>query len=116
MFYLYKVLNVNKYYIRFRLVYILTHIFIYHQLQEIVIKYSDEALEETKEECYPGSPCITSFFTPSIRISLINPQKERKKLCDVYISLTKTVSPSDIVSYIAKKCKHIKGISKFLHI
>ncbi|XP_014609108.1 PREDICTED: leucine--tRNA ligase, cytoplasmic [Polistes canadensis] len=45
------------------------------ELHEIIIKYTDEAPEKTKEECCPGFPYINFSLKPSVQMCLINPQK-----------------------------------------
>ncbi|XP_078041330.1 leucyl-tRNA synthetase [Augochlora pura] len=43
-------------------------------LANIVIKYTDEAPEKTREECCPGSPYM-NFFNPGLSVCVTNPQK-----------------------------------------
>lgn len=41
-------------------------------MDEIDVKYTDEAQDKTKEDCCPGNPFITFLVTPSISMQFIN--------------------------------------------
>lgn len=82
-------------------------IFIYHQLHDIVIKYTDEAPEKTKEECCPGAPYMNFSAKPIVSLYIINPQS-CSNLLELSMEIS-TVTVADIVSYIVKQNKHIKG-------
>ncbi|XP_071570037.1 leucine--tRNA ligase, cytoplasmic [Temnothorax nylanderi] len=75
-------------------------------LHDIVIKYTDEAPEKTREECCPGAPYMNFFAKPIVSICIINPQS-CSNLLELSMEIS-TVTAADIVSYIAKQNKHIK--------
>ncbi|KAL6254270.1 hypothetical protein P5V15_014885 [Pogonomyrmex californicus] len=75
-------------------------------LHDIIIKYTDEAPEKTKEECCPGAPYINFFIKPVISVRLINPQS-CSSLFELSMEIS-TITAKDIISYIVKQNKHIK--------
>ncbi|XP_034937128.1 leucine--tRNA ligase, cytoplasmic [Chelonus insularis] len=79
-------------------------------LDEIEIKYTDEASEKTKEECCPGSPYMNFSSTPGVFIRAINPQK-CSGLFSVNIKLSNGTTAADVAGKIAKDNKRIKDSS-----
>lgn len=75
-------------------------------LHDIVIKYTDEAPEKTKEECCPGAPYMNFSAKPIVSLYIINPQS-CSNLLELSMEIS-TVTVADIVSYIVKQNKHIK--------
>ncbi|XP_011877441.1 PREDICTED: leucine--tRNA ligase, cytoplasmic isoform X2 [Vollenhovia emeryi] len=75
-------------------------------LQDIVVKYTDEAPEKTREECCPGAPYMNFSATPIVSINLVNPQS-CSNLLELSMAIL-TVTAADMVSFIAKQHKHIK--------
>jgi len=88
----------------------LLYFFIYHQIHDIVIKYTDEATEKTREECCPGAPYINFFVKPIVLkpIYIINPQS-CSNLFELSMQIS-TATVADIVFHIVKENKHIKGM------
>lgn len=109
--YLKNTLGVSKHHIIFfsllSLLLYIYYIFIYYQLQDIVIKYTDEAPEKTREECCPGAPYMTFSAKPMVPIHIINPQS-CSSLFEVSMKIS-TATVADIVSHIVKQSIHIKG-------
>ncbi|XP_018406074.1 PREDICTED: leucine--tRNA ligase, cytoplasmic [Cyphomyrmex costatus] len=77
-------------------------------LYDIVIKYTDEATEKTREECCPGAPYINFFAKPIVYkpICIINPQS-CSNLFEVSMKIS-SATVADIVSHIVKENSHIK--------
>lgn len=83
---------------------------IYTQLDKIVIKYTDEASEKTKEECCPGAPYMSfSKAKPLVPIYISNPQS-CNGLFELCITISQDDTVADVVSRIVKQYNHIKGI------
>ena len=82
------------------------------QLEKLVIKYTDEAPEKTKEECCPGNPYISFSVEPGIFINISN-QDACNGLFRKLIKIVEGDNISNIVSQIAKGNKQIEGIVKF---
>lgn len=76
-------------------------------LDDIIIKYTDEALEKTREECCPGAPYMNFSSKPVVSICLVNPQ-----CCSNLLELPmkiSTVTAADIASHVVKQNRaHIK--------
>lgn len=83
--------------------------FTHNQLDEIIIKYTDEAPEKTKEECCPGAPYMSFSKKTAVPVHIVNPQSN-SGLFEESISVSQADTASDIASRIAKHYKHIKGI------
>lgn len=85
------------------------------QLEQIEIKYTDEAPEKTKEECCPGAPYMSFSTRPGLSITVINRQK-----CTGFLSKTIKLSDGDtaanISTRIAKDNKLIKGTNVLLNV
>lgn len=83
---------------------------IYCQLEHIVIKYTDKAPEKTKEGCSPGFPYMNFSTKPALLMRMINPQIY-SGLFELSVNVSFAANTvEDIVSYIVKEYKHIKGI------
>ncbi|KAG7204947.1 hypothetical protein KM043_005335 [Ampulex compressa] len=97
-----EVLEQNKNYLRNTL-----------ELEEILIKNTDEAPEKTKEECCPGSPYISFFVKPGVQIKVLNPQK-----CIGLFRMITKISTLDtaanVISRILKENKQIKDASSVM--
>ncbi|EFN76201.1 Leucyl-tRNA synthetase, cytoplasmic [Harpegnathos saltator] len=76
-------------------------------LDEITIKYTDEAPERTKRECCPGAPYMDFFDKAAIPVRIINPQSYCG-LFELSINVSQADTASDIVSRIVKQYKCIK--------
>ncbi|XP_032668298.1 leucine--tRNA ligase, cytoplasmic isoform X2 [Odontomachus brunneus] len=76
-------------------------------LHEIIIKYTDEAPEKTKEECCPGAPYMSFSKKTAVPVHIINPQSNCG-LFELSINVSQADTASDVVSRIAKHYKHIK--------
>ncbi|XP_012534882.1 leucine--tRNA ligase, cytoplasmic [Monomorium pharaonis] len=74
-------------------------------LYDIIIKYTDEAPEKTREECCPGAPYI-NFSASSVTMFITNPQM-CSNLFEVSMKIS-TVTATDIISYIVKQNNYIK--------
>lgn len=81
----------------------------FKQLEEIVIKYTDEAPEKTKEECCPGAPYMSFSKKLAVSIQIINPQS-CCGLFEVSVDISQADTAANVVSRIVKVYKHIKGI------
>lgn len=79
------------------------------QLDEIIIKYTDEAPEKTKEECCPGVPYISFSTKPAVSISAINPQVG-SGLFKLRVKVSQGDTAVDIASNIVKQNKSMKGM------
>ncbi|XP_047345994.1 leucine--tRNA ligase, cytoplasmic isoform X1 [Vespa velutina] len=77
------------------------------ELSEIIIKYTDEAPEKTKEECCPGSPYINFVVKPSVLLSLMNPQKY-VGLFSINLKIYENDAVSNLIKLILQEHKHIK--------
>ncbi|XP_076749631.1 leucyl-tRNA synthetase [Xylocopa sonorina] len=95
----FKVLQDNKKYLENTL-----------DLENIVIKYTDEAPEKTREECCPGAPHINFSTKPGILVCFINPQI-CKGLFRMSVKIADTDTVQDVVSRISKENKVIKNPS-----
>lgn len=84
-------------------------LFYLYQLDEIIVKYTNEAPEKTKEECCPGAPYMSFSKKTTVSIHIVNPQSSCG-LFELSISISQADTASTIVSRIMKKYKHIKGI------
>ncbi|OAD52391.1 Leucine--tRNA ligase, cytoplasmic, partial [Eufriesea mexicana] len=95
----FKVLEDNKKYLENTL-----------DLENIIIKYTNEAPEKTREECCPGAPYMNFSTTPGIPVCIINPQK-----CSGLFRTTIKIADGDtvenVVSRILKENKLIKSPS-----
>ncbi|XP_066593462.1 leucine--tRNA ligase, cytoplasmic [Prorops nasuta] len=78
-------------------------------LKEILIKFTDEASEKTKEECCPGSPYINFFVKSAIQIKAYNRQA-CSGLFTVFVNVKSGDKASDISERIAKDNKLIKAL------
>ncbi|XP_031828654.2 leucyl-tRNA synthetase isoform X1 [Nomia melanderi] len=76
-------------------------------LENIEIKYSNEAPEKTKEECCPGSPYM-NFFSSGFSVCAINPQK-CSGLFRMTIKIMNNDTGADVISRITKQSKLIKN-------
>ncbi|XP_043525859.1 leucine--tRNA ligase, cytoplasmic [Frieseomelitta varia] len=95
----FKVLQDNKKYLENTL-----------DLENIVIKYTDEAPEKTKEECCPGAPYMNFSTKQGLSVCVINPQKY-SGLFRINIKITDADTVEDIISRILKENKVIKNSS-----
>jgi leucyl-tRNA synthetase len=77
-------------------------------LEDLNIKYANEAEDKIKEECCPGAPFITFIVKPSINVHFINPQKCNGSF-DVTIKISNGDTVKQIILKIAEKI-NIKGI------
>ena len=77
-------------------------------MEEIVIKYTDEAPEKTKEECCPGAPYISFSAKPGIFIKISN-QDPCNGLFRTMIKITDGDKVSKVISRITKGNKRIEG-------
>ncbi|XP_018341238.1 PREDICTED: leucine--tRNA ligase, cytoplasmic [Trachymyrmex septentrionalis] len=77
-------------------------------IHDIVIKYTDEATEKTREECCPGAPYINFFVKPIVLkpIYIINPQS-CSNLFELSMKIS-TATVADIIFHIVKENTHIK--------
>ncbi|XP_048511037.1 leucine--tRNA ligase, cytoplasmic isoform X2 [Athalia rosae] len=98
----FEVLQINQEYLRNTLT-----------LEEVIIKYTDEASDKTKEECCPGAPYITFSTRPGISLNVVNPQ-----MCTGLFTKTVKVFEGDtaanLVARIVKDNKSIKDTSSIL--
>ncbi|XP_012229302.1 leucine--tRNA ligase, cytoplasmic [Linepithema humile] len=81
-------------------------------LDDIVIKYTDEAPEKTKEECCPGVPymsfSVEKLHTkPLVSIRAINPQIG-SGLFEMDVVISQDDTTADVVSHIVKQNKRIQ--------
>ncbi|XP_014470950.1 PREDICTED: leucine--tRNA ligase, cytoplasmic [Dinoponera quadriceps] len=78
-------------------------------LDEIIIKYTDEAPEKTKEECCPGAPYMSFFKKAAVSrvMNVTNPQRY-SGLFEVSVSVSQADTASDVIFRIVKQFKHIK--------
>ena len=77
------------------------------QVENLEIKYADEADDRTKEECCPGAPYITFSIKPGVNVYFANPQK-----CVGLFSTTIKISDGDTVKHVISKLakeRNIKG-------
>ncbi|XP_053983912.1 leucine--tRNA ligase, cytoplasmic isoform X1 [Hylaeus volcanicus] len=95
----FKVLRDNKSYLENTL-----------DLDTVIVKYTDEAPEKTKEECCPGSPYMNFFCKPGVTVCVINPQK-CSGLFRLYIKIANEDSVANVISRISKENKQIKDPS-----
>ena len=95
----FSVLEINKKYLENTL-----------DLENIEIKYTDEAPEKTREECCPGCPYMNFFSKPGISVRVINPQK-CSGLFSMFAKVMDADSAADVISRISKESKHIKNSS-----
>ncbi|XP_057340266.1 leucine--tRNA ligase, cytoplasmic [Microplitis mediator] len=79
-------------------------------LEDIEIRYTDDAPEKTKEECCPGYPYINFFATPGVVVKVLNPQK-CSGLFSTTIKITDGCTAADVASKISKEHKRIKDAS-----
>lgn len=79
-------------------------------LENIVIKYTDEAPEKTKEECCPGAPYMNFATKQGLSVCVMNPQKY-SGLFRINIKITDADTVEDIISRILKENKLIKNSS-----
>ena len=77
------------------------------QLEELEIKYSEEADEKTKEECCPGAPFITFSVKPGLSLNFANPQVSNG-LFETLIKVSHGDTIKQITSRLAKD-RSIKG-------
>lgn len=77
------------------------------ELEHIFIKYTDKALEKTKEGCSPGSPYMSFSTKPALLMRMNNPQIY-SGLFELSMNISFAADTAeDIVSYIVKNHKHI---------
>lgn len=95
----FKVLQDNKKYLENTL-----------DLENIVIKYTNEAPEKTREECCPGAPYMNFFVKLGIPVFIINPQKYNG-LFRMTIKIANADTVENIISRISKDSKLIKNSS-----
>ncbi|KAL0126848.1 hypothetical protein PUN28_005306 [Cardiocondyla obscurior] len=81
-------------------------------LNNITIKYTDEAPEKTKEECCPGTPYMTFSTELTTPIYIINPQS-CSNLLELSMKIS-TVTATDIISYIVEQNKHIQDSASIM--
>lgn len=79
------------------------------QLENIVIKYTDEASEKTREECCPGSPYMNFSVKAGISVCIINPQR-CSGLFRTTVKIMDADSVADINLRISKENKNIKSM------
>ncbi|XP_076244562.1 leucyl-tRNA synthetase isoform X2 [Calliopsis andreniformis] len=79
-------------------------------LENIVIKFTDEASEKTKEACCPGSPYMNFYNKAGISVCIINPQR-CSGLFRMSVKIMDADSVVDIISRISKENKNIKNPS-----
>lgn len=78
------------------------------------VKYTDEGIEKTKEDCCPGQPFVTFYSSPGIKIECINPTPMNGLFTqEVLISNGDTVNK--IKSKILKDSKSMKGNINSFH-
>ncbi|XP_076289357.1 leucyl-tRNA synthetase [Lasioglossum baleicum] len=94
----FKVLQDNKKYLENTL-----------DVENIVIKYTDEAPEKTREECCPGSPYI-NFSNSGLSVCVINPQKYNG-LFRMSVMIMNKDNGTNVISRITKQSKLIKNPS-----
>ncbi|XP_050477440.1 leucine--tRNA ligase, cytoplasmic isoform X1 [Bombus huntii] len=95
----FKILQDNKKYLQNTL-----------DLEDIMIKYTDEAPEKTKEECCPGAPYMNFSTKQGVSVCIINPQKYSGLFrTDIIIADGDTIE--DIISRLLKENKIIKNPS-----
>ncbi|XP_028521055.1 leucine--tRNA ligase, cytoplasmic isoform X2 [Apis cerana] len=95
----FKVLQDNKKYLENTL-----------DLENIVIKYTNEASEKTREECCPGAPYMNFSVKLGIPVFIINPQKYNG-LFGMTIKIANADTVENIISRISKDSKLIKNPS-----
>ncbi|XP_063989407.1 leucine--tRNA ligase, cytoplasmic [Diachasmimorpha longicaudata] len=82
-------------------------------LDEVDIKFTEEAPEKTREECCPGAPYMSFHSTPGVFVTAVNPQK-----CSGMFSMTVKIGEgntgADIARKIAKNSRSIKDASSVL--
>ncbi|KAK2588219.1 hypothetical protein KPH14_004254 [Odynerus spinipes] len=98
----YDVLEQNKKYLQSTL-----------ELDEIIIKYTDEAPEKTKEECCPGSPYMNFSAKPSVQLTLLNPQR-CVGLFRTNVKVYDTNTISDVIVRLLQENKNIKDAASVL--
>ncbi|XP_029053430.2 leucine--tRNA ligase, cytoplasmic [Osmia bicornis bicornis] len=98
----FKVLQDNKQYLENTL-----------DLENITIKYTDEAPEKTKGECCPGSPYVNFSTKPGISVCVMNSQK-CSGLFRTSIQISDSDTAADVISRILKENKHIKDLSSIV--
>nr|XP_033323492.1 leucine--tRNA ligase, cytoplasmic [Megalopta genalis] len=76
-------------------------------LTNIVIKYTDEAPEKTREECCPGSPYM-NFSNPSLSICITNPQK-CNGLFRMIMKIMNRDTGEDVIARIMKQNEFINN-------
>ncbi|XP_006610431.1 leucine--tRNA ligase, cytoplasmic isoform X2 [Apis dorsata] len=95
----FKVLQDNKKYLENTL-----------DLENIVIKYTNEAPEKTREECCPGAPYMNFSVKLGIPVFIINPQKYNG-LFRMTIKVANADTVENIILRISKDNKLIKNSS-----
>ncbi|XP_034181031.2 leucyl-tRNA synthetase [Osmia lignaria lignaria] len=98
----FKVLQDNKQYLENTL-----------DLENITIKYTDEAPEKTKGECCPGSPYVNFSTKPGISVCVMNSQK-CSGLFRTSVKISDSDTAVDVISRILKENKHIKDLSSIV--
>lgn len=81
------------------------------QLEDLEIKYADEAEDKTKEECCPGVPYITFSVKPGLSVRFVNPQISNG-LFEASIKISHGDTVKQVITRLAKE-KNIKGALKF---
>ncbi|RLU26189.1 hypothetical protein DMN91_002355 [Ooceraea biroi] len=77
-------------------------------LENIIVKYTDEAPEKTQEECRPGTPYINFSVIPIMPVCFVNPQK-CSSLLEISVGVSAADTFTDIVCRLAKQNKQIKN-------
>ncbi|XP_031781596.1 leucine--tRNA ligase, cytoplasmic [Nasonia vitripennis] len=78
-------------------------------LEDLEIKFADEAEDKTKEECCPGAPYITFSVKPGLPVRFVNPQK-CNGLFEASIKISHGDTTKQIITRLAKE-KNIKDSS-----
>ncbi|XP_015605732.1 leucine--tRNA ligase, cytoplasmic [Cephus cinctus] len=82
-------------------------------LEEIEIKFTDEAPEKTKEECCPGAPYISFSVKPGVWLSAVNPQK-CNGIFTAKVKIASGDTASIVAARIAKECRQVKDSSSII--
>ncbi|XP_033208531.1 leucine--tRNA ligase, cytoplasmic isoform X2 [Belonocnema kinseyi] len=81
-------------------------------LEQVMIKYTDEAPEKTKEECCPGAPYISFSVQPGVFVNISN-QDPCNGLFRTAIKIVDGDKVSNVLYRITKGNKHPSKVSLF---
>ncbi|XP_011296656.1 leucine--tRNA ligase, cytoplasmic [Fopius arisanus] len=79
-------------------------------LDNLEIKFTDEAPEKTREECCPGAPYISFDSTSGIVVTAVNPQK-CSGLFSMLVKISEGTTGADIARKIVKDNRQLKDSS-----